>query len=76
MILLTSQGCAPCKTVKAYIEENNLKDKVNYVDITSTDGRQLVQDKGVRSVPTLIVPAGLVVGQQPIMKLLKELKED
>lgn len=77
MILLTSESCAPCKLVKAYIEDNKLKDKINYVDIASPAGRNLVQDTGVRSVPVLISPAGNLVGQMPIMKALNELaKED
>jgi len=75
MILLTSTGCAPCKLIKAYIEANNLKGKINYVDISSMDGRKLVQDTGVRSVPVLITAAGNLVGLEPIMKTLKELTE-
>lgn len=77
MILLTSEGCAPCKLVKAYIEDEDLKDIVNYVDITSFSGRSLAKEYGVRSVPALLTLSGCLVGQMPIMKVLKEItKED
>ena len=70
MILLTSENCQPCKAVKGFIESNGIKDKVNYVDVKSPDGRKLVVDQSIKSVPVLISAAGSVSGFRPILEVL------
>ena len=75
MILLTSASCAPCKVVKKFIQDNELE-YVSFVDISSPEGMKLVQDGGIRSVPTLVTITGNVAGQQEIINILKEVLEE
>lgn len=76
MILLTSNSCAPCKIVKKFIDDNGLQDKVKTIDINTTEGRKLVQDQGVRTVPTMITSFGNVVGQKPILDILEKVRKE
>lgn len=54
MILITKEGCKACQEVKDFIDENNLKDYVNYVDIKSPDGMVLQWRYEFKCLPAMV----------------------
>lgn len=56
MILVTSSHCGPCKMVKKVIETEKIAIEIKNVD----DDPQFAIDRGIRSVPALILDDGSI----------------
>lgn len=73
MILISSDSCAPCKTVKDYV----FKSDVSYVEILNIDVHEealdLMAKYGSKTVPTLVdlENDACYTGATEIMKVLK-----
>lgn len=53
-ILFSAGWCQPCKLLKAYSKENNIKFSMVY-DIDTDEGAKEAHAAGVRGVPTVII---------------------
>lgn len=54
--LYGASWCAPCKSVKLLLEENNVQ--YDYCDIDQEENLKALQELGVRGVPTLVKEDG------------------
>lgn len=68
--------CAGCKTVKKYLDKNEIK--YSEIDITSTEGIKEVKELGILSIPVTSVNGKLFVGSSNgvIESLTMELFDD
>lgn len=69
-ILLTTPTCLNCKIVKAYIQKNHLH--VKELDATDGEGRDIANEYGLFTAPSLITMYGVVINKVPeILSYLK-----
>ena len=54
-LLFTSPNCAPCKLLKATLEELGYLGEYKQLDVTEETSKALVAYCGIRSVPALVV---------------------
>jgi glutaredoxin len=73
MEIFSAKWCAPCKTLKAKINELGIA--YEPVDIETDSGQQLARQRGVRGVPSIYDGKVLVTGLEPCMALLRGLND-
>lgn len=71
-VVVSMQGCRPCKTVKRWVLEYPLHNHIRIVDCTTPEGSQYVKDYG-NSLPMMINlhTKECLVGSQSIIQKIK-----
>lgn len=68
VILATSQFCAPCKTIKQYIEQKSLDIEIKEME----NDPQYFKENSIKGVPTLLVDGEKIYGGSNILAYLQK----
>ncbi len=64
-VLLGASWCAPCKMVKQFLDNRGVD--YEFLDLDTEDGMALAQERGIRSVPTMVIDnETILIGDKPI----------
>jgi len=69
-VLLGGASCGPCKRVKSFLDGRGVE--YTYIDIDTTEGKDLAKDWCVRSIPSMSVGGVVLTGDSKIMEVFGE----
>jgi glutaredoxin len=81
LILLTTENCPACATIKDALEEIKIefpKLHIIEIDTDSKEGEKIIDDYGIMSAPAILINSQLfstgIVAKDEILKQLKEVE--